>query len=122
MTTKTNTILNGIMSNAVSYIDTQETYMAVSTDTTAPTVSDTTLGGTELRQAVLSSSTTSNSITKEVFISASQFNGNTINKAGTYSASSGANLLGASLTNSIVKNATTEVFVSITTTVSVVNV
>jgi len=118
---KTNTILNEIKSNTIAYIDSVETYIAVSTNTTPPTMSDINLGRTELREAVYSSSTTSNSVTKEMYLDLTQFNGNTINKAGLYSASTGDNLLGAALTNALTKNASTEIFVSITTTVNVVS-
>ena len=117
----TNLVVSGIQTATVSYLNGLQTYIAVSTNATPPAMSDINLGGTELREAVYSSSTTSNSVTKEMYLDLTQFNGNTINKAGLYSASTGDNLLGAALTNALTKNASTEIFVSITTTVNVVS-
>ena len=118
----TTPLLNAVLAGAVTSINTDATHIAVSTDNTTPTVSDTSLGGTELREAVFESNTTANSVSKSIFLDVTEFNGNTILKTGMYDAPSGGNLLSSSLTNTIPKDSNKEVFVEVTTTVNVVNI
>lgn len=119
--TLTTDSLDEAKSAVITALNTQQTHIAISTDNTTPTESDSSLGGTELIEAVYSSSVGASTITKSMFIDGTQFNGNTINKTGLYDAISGGNLLSSSLTNAISKTSDTEVFIDIVTNVDVVN-
>lgn len=113
--------LNEAKSAVISVLNSQQTHIAISTDTSTPSESDSSLGGTELIEAVYSESNSSSSITKSMFIDATEFNGNTISKAGLYDAISGGNLLSSSLTNSINKTSSMEVYLEFVTNIDVVN-
>lgn len=85
-------------------------HFATGDDNTTPVVTDTALGNETFREALYNTVIGSNNIEFQSFQDISENNGNNIEEAGILDLASGGNLYGHALTNIIVKDSSTEVF------------
>lgn len=115
----TNTALADILDASLDRLQTNITNVEVSTSSTTPLVTDTAQGGTTLNETAFSTSRTATGVTAAIFLDVTEFNSNTINKAGTKD--SGGNLYSSALTNAIVKTSSVESFIEIGIDLEVTN-
>lgn len=111
--------LNDVTDAALDRLETNMTNIEISTDSNTPLVTDTALGGTTLNETAFSTSRTSTSFAVAGFYDATEFNSNTINKAGIKDGS--GNLYTSGLTNAIVKTASIEAFIEVKAEVTTTN-
>jgi hypothetical protein len=118
----TQTSLNAIKTQVLNDIDTTYGYIAVGDDATAPVVGNTTLGNETDREALFeAASIITNTIRMYIFLDTTENNGNDINEAGLFDAASSGTMFARSLSNSITKDAFTEVTMEYAITVDALN-
>ena len=114
--TATNLTLTNAQNSAATNLNSNITHIAVGNDNTTPTTGDTTLGSEDYREAQFSSNLSNNIVTNDLRLDVTENNGNTINEAGTFDASSGGNMYTRNLTTSFAKTSSKEAFYRIKTT------
>ena len=92
-----------LMRDLVHGTGTSPTHMAVGSDSTVTTITDTTLGGELSREAFSASSTSDKKITYEMFLSNAEANGGSLCEVGVFNASSNGTMLGRNIFNVIGK-------------------
>jgi hypothetical protein len=87
------------------------THIGTGDDNTAPTVTDTSLGNETVREAVFDSGISGTGVFFQMFQDTADNNGFNIEEEGLFDALSGGTLYTHNLTNVIIKNSSTEVFI-----------
>ena len=95
--------------------------MAVGSGNTTPSVSDTTLVSEDLRESFFSESVIASEHISTMFLDTTENNSNTIAEMGLFTASSGGDMYVRSLTNSISKTSTIEVFIESIVSFKIIN-
>jgi len=119
----TNIAISGILSSVISSYSTAFTHIGVGDGVTTPTVSDTTLTNETDRDALFDTLTDSTfSVSGSIFLDTTENNGNDIRECGIFDALTGGNMLSHSLTNTISKTSSIEVFIEILINLEVANI
>ena len=109
----TTNFLNTIKEGVKDKIDSEATHVAVGTDNTTPTSSDTTLGSEVLRKARQDYTEGTSDVVVSLWISSLEANGNDLKEVGIFNASSGGTLLTRETFTTISKSSNTELWIDI---------
>ena len=114
-------LLDTLTNYVMNFIQTNLTHIAVGTDNTPPTTSDTALGNEVLRKAAqeISVDSINNTVTASMWIASTEANGTTLQEVGTFDSDTDGNMLSRNTFNAIPKDDTMEVWIDIEFTVSV---
>ena len=117
----TDTLLDEMKDAALDRMQSEFTYIAVGTDDTTPTETDTTLGNEVLRKErqEYSRDDTNGKITVSMWILSTEANSNDLKEVGVFDASSGGNMFSRNTFNTISKNNNIELWIDLEFTVSV---
>ena len=115
-------VLNKAKQDALDSMESSISHMAVGSDGTTPTESDTALGAETFRETLFSEESSSFIYQAEIFLDSSENNGNTVRETGSFDASSGGTMYTRNLTNDIVKDSSVELFVTLTITFDAQNI
>lgn len=108
--------LTNAQNASATNFDGNVTHIATGDNAVAPTVGDTALGNETFRGSLFGESLTENIVTKDLRISETENNGNTVNEIGTFDAASTGNMSSRKLTTSVAKTSSKVFFYRLKTT------
>lgn len=96
-------VFNQANNSILTTLNTNITHLAVGTNNTAPTISDTTLGTEVYRDSEFQSIITGFKLVSKIYLDTTEANSNTLEEVGTFTASSGGTMYTRNLVTSFAK-------------------